>query len=322
MKKILMGILVISLVSSQFTYAAYAKGKNETSRGKSVKADKDSNGIPDEWQLKYHLGFGKNIATKDTDRDGLNNLLECKLSLNPLSKDTDKDKILDGNEDNDSDGLTNLQELKLKLNPASPDTDGDGVKDSEEDSDQDELTTKQELIVGANPLVSDTDKDKILDGNEDKDRDGLTNEVEFNLGYNPLDSDSDNDKVLDGKEDKDKDGIVNGQDISYLKIKVIDENDKLFLLQYKIHKTKTQVKVQDKIKTDYENINSLLTKLALNPAITKDQLVANVKSALGIEDYSELQIHVKFGNGKKMKVELKNETQDPIEDSSSETKNN
>lgn len=321
MKKILMGILVISLVSTQFTYAAYAKGKSETSRGKSVKTDKDLNGIPDEWQQKYHLGFGKNIATKDADKDGLNNLFEYKLTLNPLSKDTDKDKIADGSEDNDGDGLTNLQELKLKLNPLSTDTDGDGIKDSDEDSDQDQLTIKQELIVGTSPLVSDSDKDKILDGNEDKDRDGLTNEVEFSLGYNPLDSDSDNDKVIDGKEDKDKDGIVNGQDVSDLKIKVIDENDKLFLLQYKIHKTKTQVKVQDKIKTDYDNISSLLTELALNPSIAKDQLVANVKSALGIENYSEFQVQVKFGNGKKIKVELKNETQDPIEDKSSGTEN-
>jgi hypothetical protein len=321
MKKILMGILVISLVSSQFTNAVYAKGKTETSRGKSVKVDKDSNGIPDEWQQKYHLGFGKNIATKDTDKDGLNNLLEYKLGLSPLSKDTDKDKVPDGNEDNDSDSLTNLQELKLKLDPLSADTDRDGIKDSEEDNDQDALTTKQELIVGTNPLVSDSDKDKILDGSEDKDRDGLTNEVEFSLGYNPLDSDSDNDKVIDGKEDKDKDGIVNGQDVSDLKIKVINENDKLFLLQYKVHKTKTQVKVQDKIKTDYENISLLLTDLALTPSITNEQLVANVKSALGIENYSELQVQVKFGNGKKIKVELKNETQDPIEDKNSETEN-
>jgi hypothetical protein len=287
MKKILMSILVISLVSSQFTNAVYAKGKSETSRGKSVKADKDSNGIPDEWQLKYHLGFGKNIATKDTDKDGLNNLLENKLNLNPLSKDTDRDKIADGDEDND----------------------------------QDQLTTKQELIVGTNPLVSDSDKDKILDGSEDKDRDGLINELEFSLGYNPLDSDSDNDKVIDGKEDKDKDGIVNGQDVSDLKIKIISKNNRLFLIKYKIHKTKTQVKVQDKIKTDFENISSLLTDLALNPSITKEQLVANVKSSLGVEDYSELQIEVKFGNGKKIKVELKNAVQDTVEDNSGETEN-
>jgi hypothetical protein len=72
---------------------------------------------------------------------------------------------------------------------------------------------------------------------------------------------------------------------------------------------------------DYENISSLFEDLALSPTITKEQLVANVKSALGIEDFSELQVEVKFGNGKKIKVELENEVQDTVENNSSETEN-
>ena len=37
----------------------------------------------------------------------LTTLIEYKLNLNPQKADTDKDKILDGQEDHDTDGVTN-----------------------------------------------------------------------------------------------------------------------------------------------------------------------------------------------------------------------
>lgn len=117
MKKTLVGVVVASLLLTPFTSTVHAKENNVKKSSKHSKQDKDSNEIPDWWQSKYHLGFGKNVASKDKDKDGLNNLVEYELNLNPISKDSDKDGIKDGNEDSDKDGIANKQEVRqMKIN--------------------------------------------------------------------------------------------------------------------------------------------------------------------------------------------------------------
>ena len=72
------------------------------------------------------------VAT-DTDRDGLTNTFETKLSLtNPRKVDTDGDGLWDGRENPDRDGLTNRAEQNLGTRPRVADTDRDGWTDGAE----------------------------------------------------------------------------------------------------------------------------------------------------------------------------------------------
>ncbi|MBQ0139039.1 MAG: hypothetical protein KBT36_07065 [Kurthia sp.] len=90
--------------------------------------DKNKNKISDSWEKKYKL-TGKNLAKKDPDRDGLSNLVEYRLKLNPKKKDTNNNKVPDGREDTDRDGISNLAEIDLGLNPAKAYSKKKNVKD-------------------------------------------------------------------------------------------------------------------------------------------------------------------------------------------------
>ncbi|WP_059173956.1 right-handed parallel beta-helix repeat-containing protein [Bacillus sp. FJAT-27445] len=86
--------------------------------------DNNKNGIDDLWEKKYGLDLtNKQTASEDPDQDGLTNLVEYELNLNPKSSDTDKNGIPDGFEDYDNDELYNLAEVKLGFNPKIPDLD-------------------------------------------------------------------------------------------------------------------------------------------------------------------------------------------------------
>ncbi|MHA1499180.1 MAG: NosD domain-containing protein [Promethearchaeota archaeon] len=146
---------------------------------------------------------------EDTDSDGLYNILEIKLGLNPLSNDTDGDDLTDFEEyygitnpqlnDTDSDGLLDGEEINIyNTDPLQDDTDSDGLLDGEEIN-----------IYNTDPLQDDTDSDGLLDGEEintygtdplldDTDSDGLSDYNELNI-YNtdPLNEDSDSDTMPD-----------------------------------------------------------------------------------------------------------------------------
>jgi len=306
MKKALVSVVVASLVLTQFTGAVYAKEQNSKKSSKYSKQDKDSNGIPDWWQSKYHLGFGKKLASKDNDKDGLNNLVEYQLNLNPISKYSDKDKITDGNEDKDNDNLTNLQELKAKLNPISADSDKDGIKDSYEDNDKDGLNTKEEFIIRTNPISYDSDKDGINDGNEDKDVDGLNNESEFLLGYNPLSADSDKDGIKDGNEDLDKDGITNKQEVRKMEIKIVNSEGKKLSIKYESAKYKNKIKYKIEDEIGVGDVKSFIDNFILTPDMTKDEITNQIKQSFGINDIIKYELEVKFQNGKNIKLEFEN----------------
>lgn len=314
MKKTLVGVVVASLLLTPFTGTVHAKENNPKKNSKYSKQDKDSNGIPDWWQSKYHLGFGKNLASKDNDKDGLNNLVEYQLDLNPISKYSDKDKITDGNEDNDKDNLTNLQELKSKLNPLSADSDKDGIKDSYEDNDTDGLNTQEEFIISTNPVSYDSDKDGVNDGNEDKDVDGLNNESEFLLGYNPLSRDSDKDGIKDGNEDLDNDGIANKQEVREMEIKIVNSVGKKLSIKYESAKYKNKIKYKIKDEIGVGDVKSLLDNFILTPDMTKDEITNEIKQSFGINDIIKYELEVKFQNGKKVKSEFENKDNEQKQD--------
>ena len=110
--------------------------------------DKDSDGMPDRWELANGLDPSvSSDAASDLDGDGLTNLQEYQAGTNPRRADTDGDGMPDGWEvanrmnpldaadahgDADHDGLTNLQEYQLGTNALSKDTDGDGLLDAME----------------------------------------------------------------------------------------------------------------------------------------------------------------------------------------------
>lgn len=111
--------------------------------------------------------------TNDTDEDGIPDFMEMQLFLtDPFKKDSDENGTDDGYEDADEDGLTNLQEIAISLNPVLKDTDGDGLTDGDElnkystnpfdpDSDRDGATDKWELDNGYDPRVAETSFDIV-----------------------------------------------------------------------------------------------------------------------------------------------------------------
>jgi hypothetical protein len=115
-------------------------------------ADSDNDGMEDDWETKFGLKVGENDAAAEPDGDGLTNLQEYQLALDPTKADTDGDGLADGAEvnthhtnpqrvDTDGDSLTDNDEIaKYKTNPLSKDTDNDGFVDS------------LELSAGADPL--------------------------------------------------------------------------------------------------------------------------------------------------------------------------
>lgn len=85
-----------------------------------------------------------NVAARDTDGDGLDDLDERIYVTDPRSTDTDGDGISDWRELN-----------RIYSEPAQQDTDGDGLGDGLEVD-----------FFGTSPLFEDTDGDQLLDGDE------------------------------------------------------------------------------------------------------------------------------------------------------------
>jgi hypothetical protein len=171
--------------------------------------DVNRNGIPDWWEIKYHMSVKRNLAKTDVDKDGLTAINEYRAGTNPLLKDTNHNGVPDGRENPDKDGLVNIAEVAAHTNPRVADTNHNGVLDGNEDPDKDRLTNAQEYRCRTNPLLGDTNRNGVTDFNEDLDNDGLTNGNEFIEGDNPSVSDSDHDGITDGQEVS---GFVSGYD--------------------------------------------------------------------------------------------------------------
>ncbi len=122
-----------------------------------VHVDSDGDGLTDEEEALH----GTDPGVADTDRDGLGDYVEVKLSspgheLDPLVPDSPCDTMPDG---------------------VWPDTDDDGLNDCEE------------YVKGTNRRIVDTDRDGIPDG------------VEFFAGTNPLEVQYTVDSDFDGAQD-------------------------------------------------------------------------------------------------------------------------
>ena len=136
---------------------------NEILSFKEGYGDYDGDGLSD----ILELGIGLNPKVVDTDSDGLSDFDEYYGTTDPLVSDTDSDGLLDGAEvntyntdpnsaDTDLDGLLDGEEVNThNTDPNSADTDSDGLRDGEE------ITN-----YNTDPLDWDTDGDNYSDGDE------------------------------------------------------------------------------------------------------------------------------------------------------------
>lgn len=147
--------------------------------------------------LKRFLAFNRNVQVRagqvfaDSDGDGVSDLDEAELGLDPRDPDTDRDGLMDGVElrmglkpqpgnvdiingcsislDDDGDRLNTCEERVLGTDPCMGDSDGDGLPDL------------VEALGGTNPLVP----EDLLD----TDRDGISNVEEMLAHGDPLSAD-------------------------------------------------------------------------------------------------------------------------------------
>ncbi|MDA0349584.1 MAG: Ig-like domain-containing protein, partial [Verrucomicrobia bacterium] len=116
------------------------------------------------------------LGDADTDQDGLSDVIELNVGLDPNDPDSDDDGISDGKEDIDGDGVTNDVEAFLGFNLGEKDSDMDGINDNLEDADMDGLPDFREVLAGTNINLIDSDGD------------GFSDEAEFISGSSPIDS--------------------------------------------------------------------------------------------------------------------------------------
>ena len=151
--------------------------------------DVDTDGMDDDWELKYYALVTDCVPGAHDDADGFTNLEEYYFLTDPTD-DTSVPPTADSDGDGvpdrfDPDNPASYMALHQPL-PASEltnyDSDGDGMPD---------------IWEGGYAL----DASSRLDGYLDPDGDGISNLSEFLLGNDPYDTDSDNDGVPDGADD-------------------------------------------------------------------------------------------------------------------------
>jgi len=99
------------------------------------------------------------VPFADVNQDGAINDADVEMLIQAVLGRTNLPPVLDS----DSDGLPDVLEPLLGLNPDLPDSDSNGVPDGEEDFDHDWLLNATEVTVGTNPMDPDTDHDGWLD---------------------------------------------------------------------------------------------------------------------------------------------------------------
>ena len=142
----------------------------------------------------YFIDYGIKISysffhDNDFDGDGISNLDEIAIGVNPYRSDSDGDGISDDEEiniwksdpmkkDTDSDGLQDPEEIRYRTDLNNSDSDSDGLNDFDEifvhnsyptypDSDLDGLGDAEEISLGLSATNVDSDGDGFWDS-EDK----------------------------------------------------------------------------------------------------------------------------------------------------------
>ncbi|WP_326522500.1 OmpA family protein [Archangium lipolyticum] len=180
-------------------------------------SDTDHGGVKDGDEDKNHNGridqgeTNPNDARddKDTDGDGVPDVIEVDRGLDPNDSDTDNDGVPDGKDgltDTDGDGLIDARD---------PDSDNDGIKDGTElgvtrdtapagtDLNSPDFVPDEDPSTTTNPKNPDTDNDGIKDGDEDRSHNGRFESDETD----PNDVDTDKDGLQDGDEDSNQNGL-------------------------------------------------------------------------------------------------------------------
>ncbi|WNG14531.1 Ig-like domain-containing protein [Cystobacter fuscus] len=167
--------------------------------------DTDGGGVPDGLEDRNHNGTvdpgetdprdPKDDDTRDSDGDGILDVIEQATGTNPNNPDTDGDGISDGVEDKNHNGSVDPGET----DPRKADSDADGLPDGIEDKNHNGTRDPGET----DPLNPDSDTDGLPDGIEDKNHNGTRDPGETD----PLNPDTDGGGVRDGAEDKNHDGI-------------------------------------------------------------------------------------------------------------------
>jgi hypothetical protein len=163
LKATLNGINYSSLQRSLKLKRLIAFNRNTVSRQGAMLIDTDGDGLPDDDEKMY----GTDPTLPDSDGDNINDGIEVKMAMNPLSYDT-----ISGCgplDDTDGDRLYDCEERVLGTDACITDTDGDGLPDF------------VEYHVGTNPLVPED-----LD---DSDRDGHSNVEEVLAHTDPNSAD-------------------------------------------------------------------------------------------------------------------------------------
>lgn len=149
--------------------------------------DCDGDGIPNLQEVELILNPNQaDDATLDIDQDGMTNYQEWYWSQRGLTLDI-RDPS-DAREDFDQDGIINTLEVQANMDPSNP-------NDAPADFDQDGLTNLQEVNNGLDPHDPN-------DADLDPDDDGLSSREEIARGRNPLVSDCVDDPIeLTGRDD-------------------------------------------------------------------------------------------------------------------------
>ena len=94
-------LLALFALALMAALPATAGAKRHARHGGKVahKADRNRDGLPDSWERRNRLSLRVNQASRDQDRDGVNNSGEFAAGTNPRDRDTDDDGMPDGSED-------------------------------------------------------------------------------------------------------------------------------------------------------------------------------------------------------------------------------